>query len=363
MGHVTMQIGFVVNRLRGLRDSYTTTRLAVAALKAGHGVLLIEMTGFTLDPKGRLLARSYRAAPQLDDPRRLVLAACEGTLPAGLVDLEQLDGILLRNNPVRHTVLDFARLLGDRGVTVLNDPDGIAAGASKTYLAELPAEFKPQTVVTRDRTVLQAFLDSQGGRGVLKPVRGFGGRGVVLIEPGNKQPLDEALEATRGKPDAYLVLQEYLPRTREGDKRILLVDGEPVGCYVRMRRNGEFRHNLHVGGRPVAADLSDRDRQICRVLAGKLRADGIFLAGLDVIGGLAVEVNMVAPGGVANIERTTGRPLADAIVEKLATRLQTGRRKKQGSTGAHIVELLGHQDVPLTRGKPCHHPRPTPRMK
>ncbi len=358
-----MQIGFVVNRLRGLRDSYTTTRLAVAALKEGHGVLLIEMTGFTLDPKGRLLARSYRAASHLDDPRRLVAAAREGALPAGLVDLEQLDGILLRNNPVRHTVLDFARLLSDRGVTVLNDPDGIAAGASKTYLAELPAEFKPQTVVTRDRTVLEAFLENQGGRGVLKPVRGFGGRGVVLIEPGGEQRLDGALEAVRSKPDAYLVLQEYLPSTREGDKRILLVDGEPVGCYVRMRRSGEFRHNLHVGGRPLAAELDERDRQICEALGHRLRTDGIFLAGLDVIGGLAVEVNMVSPGGVANIERTTGQPLAGSIVEKLAARLQTGRLKKQGSTGARTVELLGHHDVPLTRGKPCHHPRPTPRMK
>ena len=324
-----MRIGFVVNRLRRLRSSYTTTHLAAAAVHAGFRTLFIDTDGFTLDPCGRILARAHAVPDGADRPGMLAEAARDGAFPSGLVDMNQLDAVLLRNNPARRTVLDFARALRERGTLVLNDPDGIAAGAGKLYLESLPPAMKPRTVVTRDRRVLIRFVRELGGPAVLKPVRGFGGRGVQLVDPEQGEELDRAIERASAAADGYLVAQELAPETERGDKRILLVDGEPMGCYTRLRREGEFRHNIHAGGRPVPSRVGDRDRELCDALRGRLLADGIFLAGLDVIGGRAVEVNVVAPGGIANIERTSGTPVADAIVERLRQRVVRHRREQE----------------------------------
>ena len=314
-----MRIGIVVNRLRSLRDTYTTSHLAAAATRAGLQALFIEIGDFTLDSEDRLLALGHRVPSHATTPGEVVEAVPR--MPRGLLDVQQLDGLLLRNNPVRRTVLDFARALKDRGVVVLNDPDGLAAGAGKLYTQVLPRHLRPRTIVTRNLSVLEAFRRDLGGPGVLKPVRGFGGQGVRLVQPQDALPLDGKLARLLGTPDGYLVFQEYLDGAEQGDKRVLLVEGEPVGCYTRMRKAGEFRHNIHVGGRAVPAELDDADREICDALRATLRRDGIFLAGLDVIDRRAVEVNVVAPGGISNIERTTGQTVASGIIERLVARL------------------------------------------
>jgi len=327
-----MRIGFVVNRLRGLRSSYTTTHLAAAVARAGHQALFIEIGAFTLDPRDRLLATGKLLDTDVRDARDVVAAL--GKLRRGIVDLEQLDGLVLRNNPVRRTVLDFARTLRDRGIPVLNDPDGLAAGAGKLTIHTIPRHLRPRTVVTRDLRVIEAFRRELGGPGVVKPVRGFGGKGVSLVERDAAMRLPADLERVLESPDGYLVFQEYLDGAEAGDKRILLVDGDPVGCYVRMRKEGEFRHNVHVGGTARKATLDDRDREICAALKGPLRREGIFLAGLDVIDRRAVEVNVVAPGGVANIERTSGVPVGDRITARMVAHFQREARTDDWRTGA-----------------------------
>ncbi len=324
-----MRIGFVVNRLRNLRSSYTTTHLAAATVHAGIRTLFIEIDGFTLDPNGRILARAHAVPDGTDRPESLAEAAREGSLPTGLADLEELDALLLRNNPVRRTVLDFARALRERGTLVLNDPDGIAAGAGKLALEALPTHHKPRTVVTCDRQVLRRFVLELDGPAVLKPVRGFGGKGVQLVDPEQEGELDRAIERAAALADGYLVAQELAPQSERGDKRILLVDGEPVGCYTRMRGEGEFLHNIHAGGRPVPSSVDSHDRELCDAMRGRLVDDGIFLAGLDVIGGRAVEVNVVAPGGIANIERTSGTAVAAPIVQRLRRRISRHRTERR----------------------------------
>ena len=338
-----MRIGIVVNRLRGLRDTYTTSHLAAAATRAGLQVLLIEIGDFTLDSEDRLLAVCHRVPPRADTPEGVVAAVPR--MARGLLDLQQLDGLLLRNNPVRRTVLDFARALAARGVVVLNDPDGLAAGAGKLHIGALPRHLRPRTIVTRDLSLLEAFRRELDGPGVLKPVRGFGGRGVRLVQRDEPLPLDGKLARLHGAPDGYLVFQEYLAGAGGGDKRILLVEGEPVGCYTRMRGAGEFRHNVHVGGRPVPAQLDDADREICGALGAILRREGIFLAGLDVIDRRAVEVNVGAPGGIANIERTTGRAVAPGIIARLVERVGSERsqgtdRMEAGTTSRWCTETM-----------------------
>ena len=338
-----MRIGIVVNRLRGLRGTYTTTHLAAAATRSGLQVLLIEIGDLTLDSDDRILAVCHQIPPRADTPEGVVAAVPR--MARGLLDLQQLDGLLLRNNPVRRTVLDFARALAARGVTVLNDPDGLAAGAGKLYIGAVPRHLRPRTLVTRDLTLLDAFRKELDGPGVLKPVRGFGGQGVRLVQQHETLRLEGKLARLHGAPDGYLVFQEYLEGADGGDKRILLVEGEPVGCYTRIRGPGEFRHNVHVGGRPVPAELDDADREICGALGEVLKRDGIFLAGLDVIDRRAVEVNVVAPGGIANIERTTGRAVAPGIIARLVERMGSSPspdmdRTEAGTTSRWCTEPM-----------------------
>ncbi len=351
-----MRIGFVVNRLRRLRSSYTTTHLAAAAVRAGWRALFIDIDGFTLDPGGRLLARVHATPDGLGDPRELTAGARSGAFPVGLVDLACLDALVLRNNPVRSTVLDFARALRDRGVLVLNDPDGIARGAGKLALEWLPAELRPRTLVSSDERVLRGFLADLGGPAVLKPVRGFGGKGVKRVDPGDPGGVTRALAELTGSGARYVIAQESIPGAERGDKRILLADGEPVGCYVRMRGEGEFRHNVHVGGAARPARLDRDDRIIVSTLAPRLRRDGIFLAGLDVIGGRAVEVNVVAPGGIANIEGTGGGAIADPLVARLIRRIADhprGDRPHRGGADNEDIKARSTMDGgPDERGIP-----------
>ena len=116
--------------------------------------------------------------------------------------------------------------------------------------------------------------------------------------------------------------QRFLPEVSAGDKRILLVDGEPLGAVNRRPKQGEFRSNLAVGGHPEATELTEREQRICEALAPALRAEGLFFVGIDVIGGMLSEINVTSPTGIREVERLMQRPLADQVIERLQAQVQ-----------------------------------------
>jgi glutathione synthase len=178
---------------------------------------------------------------------------------------------------------------------------------------------RPATLITRSLSVAEQFTAGIEAGVVVKPARSCGGRGVTLVRGRRRMALlpDALAHAGSQSGDGYAVVQEYLPEAAAGEKRLLWLDGRLLGGYLRMRAPGEFRHNLKVGGLPEPCPVTDRDQELAATLTPHLRRDGIWFAGIDVIGGRVVEVNTLNPGGAHYTSQFTGLPVARQIIDSL----------------------------------------------
>ena len=157
------------------------------------------------------------------------------------------------------------------------------------------------------------------GEVVIKPLGGKGGQGVIRI--GKDAPgLEALLELMTDQERLPVMMQRFLPEVIEGDKRILLVHGEPLGAVNRRPKKGDFRSNLALGGNAEATELSIREQEICTELAPELQSEGLFLVGIDVIGGMLSEINVTSPTGIREVERLMAIPLADQVIDRLLNR-------------------------------------------
>lgn len=241
--------------------------------------------------------------------------------------LAEFDITMMRKDPpVDVTFLHATWILDHaRGKTLLvNDPRGLRE--LNEHLAVLPfPDLTPPTIVTRSPERLRAFQREQGGAIVVKPVDGFGGLGIFVVRDGDPNA-SSIIETSTGAGTRWTLAQRFLPEVVLGDKRIVLVDGEPVGAVLRVPAAAESRGNLHVGGRAVQSELDDRDREIIRRVAPHLAAHGQILVGLDVIGGMLTEINITSPTGIRQIARLENRNVAGTILDRLAAMAESQRR-------------------------------------
>ena len=243
--------------------------------------------------------------------------------------LDAFDMVLMRKDPPVDTAYLHATWILEhaRGKTLLvNDPRGLRELNEHLAVLRFP-ELTPPTVVTRSGARLLAFLREQGGAIVVKPVEGYGGLGVFVVRDGDANT-SSIFETATGGGARWTVAQKYLPEVANGDKRILLVNGEPVGAVLRVPGKNEARSNLHVGGTPVQSPLDAEDRAIIRVVAPVLAEHGQLFVGLDVIGGRLTELNITSPTGIRHIEALEKRNVAGLVMDGLehaATRRPRGR--------------------------------------
>ncbi|MCP9905200.1 glutathione synthase [Cyanobium sp. BA5m-10] len=222
-----------------------------------------------------------------------------------------------KDPPVDEAYLYATHLLelGERqGVRVLNRPASLRAWNEKLSALRWSQLMAPTLVASRV-TALAAFT-AEHGEVVLKPLGGRAGQGVVFASAATPG-LRALLELVTGQEQLPVMVQAFLPGVRAGDKRILLVDGEPLGAVNRIPAGGEFRSNLAVGGAPEVTELTAAERAICAELAPALRAEGLFFVGIDVIDGRLSEINVTSPTGVREVERLAGIPLADQTMARL----------------------------------------------
>jgi glutathione synthase len=235
--------------------------------------------------------------------------------------LEEYDAILMRKDPPFDQEFYFYTLILEqaRGKTLLvNDPRGLREANEKLYVFNFPTLIPP-TRVTRSLVRLRDFLESQGGQMIVKPLDQCGGGGVFHVRADDRNT-NSILETVTGNEKQLVMAQAYLPDVRRGDKRIWLLDGEPIGAVLRVPREDETRSNLHVGGRAQKTELDARDLEICRALGPRLRADGLFFVGIDVIGGMLTEVNVTSPTGIQEIDRLDGVKLEARVIDWLEER-------------------------------------------
>jgi glutathione synthase len=241
------------------------------------------------------------------------------------LDLAGFDIVLMRQDPpfdmAYITATHLLELLPEGGPLVVNDPAAVRNAPEKLFVLRFK-ELMPPTLLTLDPAEIRAFWQEHGDI-ILKPLFGNGGAGVFRLRPGDEN-LNSLLEMYAGIYREPVMVQRYLPQVREGDKRIILVEGEPVGAVNRVPAVGEARANLHVGGRAVQAPLTARDREICAAIGPSLRAQGLLFVGIDVIGDYMTEINVTSPTGIQEIARLDGvdlsRNIWDAIEARHAAR-------------------------------------------
>ena len=230
--------------------------------------------------------------------------------------LADFDAVLMRKDPPVDVNYLHATWILDhaRGKTLLvNDPRGLRELNEHLAVLQFP-QLTPPTIVTRSADRLREFQAQQGGAIVVKPVDGYGGLGIFVVRDGDPNA-SSILETSTAAGTRWTLAQKYLPDAVQGDKRIILADGEPVGAVLRVPATAEARGNLHVGGRAVKTTIDARDREIIDAINPWLREHGQILVGLDVIGGMLTEINITSPTGVRHAARLDGVNVAGRVLD------------------------------------------------
>jgi glutathione synthase len=203
--------------------------------------------------------------------------------------------------------------LSSEDTLIINEPSGLRAANEKLYALHFP-EVIPETLVSSSGQDIRSFVTEVGGKGVIKPVDGHGGEGIFVLTEGDLN-FNAHVETVTRNGTRVAMVQRYLPEVRQGDKRILLIDGEPLGAINRVPAPDDARSNIHVGGSVQPAALDAADQEIIRRLAPRLVADGLHFVGLDVIGGKLTEVNVTSPTGIRQMARFDGKDPAARVIE------------------------------------------------
>jgi len=301
-------------------DGDSTFVLALEAQARGHALYHYLPQHLSLKD-GRLQARGRRLEVRRERGRHHEFG------PFETLELAAMDVILMRQDPPFDMAYITATHLLEHvaeEALVINDPVSVRNAPEKLFVTHFEG-LMPPTLITSDRQEILAFREEHRDI-IVKPLFGNGGAGVFRITPEDEN-LNALLEMFTVLYREPVIVQRYLPEVRAGDKRIILIDGEPAGAVLRVPPKGEARANLHVGAQPMKTELTRREREICATIGPTLREKGFVFVGIDVIGDYLTEINVTSPTGIQEINRLDGVRLEtgiwDAIERRLAAR---GRR-------------------------------------
>lgn len=308
-----MKIAFIVDPLKKLK-AYKDSSIAMmrAAQARHHQVFALGREDLTVRD-GIVHARV--AALSLHDDDHAWYSIGETSRQP----LTAFDAILMRQDPPFDTEYVAATWILERavaqGARVFNDPRAIRDHSEKVSITEFP-QFTPTTLVARNAEEVQAFIDEIGDT-ILKPLDGMGGAGIFRVRRDDPNR-NAIIEALNGHGSTTLMAQRYLPAIGEGDKRVLLIGGEPMPyCLARIPMAGETRGNLAAGGKGVALPLTAREWEVAQALAPILWRRGLLIVGLDLIGGYLTEINVTSPTCMVEIRQQTGFDVAERVIQAL----------------------------------------------
>ncbi|MGA1476348.1 MAG: glutathione synthase [Prochlorothrix sp.] len=318
-----MKIAFIIDPIQGLDPGHdSSVALMEAAQLRGHEVWITTMNQL------RIVAGSAWTRLQpvqitpvtLKDDRWRIPSPWYHAGEAQDLSLETMDAVFMRKDPPVTIPYLYATYVLDavdpNRTLVLNSPQGLRAANEKLYALQF-TDFIPPTIVSSQKVSITEFVQ-QRGRAVLKPLGGKAGEGILFLEPEDRN-LNSLIEISTQQGQMPVMVQGYLPEAKDGDKRIIVLHGEPIGAVNRVPTGKDFRGNMAVGGRVEASPVTERDREICAGVAPALRRDGLYFVGLDVIGGRLTEVNVTSPTGIREIDRLDGVRLGDQVMAWLET--------------------------------------------
>lgn len=291
-------------------DADSTFRIAEEAQARGHSLFYYTPDQLSYRT-GKIMARGWPLTVQRVKGDHFSLGDLQE------VDLSEMDVVWLRQDPPFDMGYITTTHLLDRihpDTLVVNDPFWVRNYPEKLLVLDFP-DLTPPTMIARDLETLKSFK-AEHDDVILKPLYGNGGAGVFRLGPDDKNisSLHELFAGINREP---LIMQKFLPDVSNGDKRVILVDGEPVGAINRVPAKGETRSNMHVGGRPEKVGLSERDLEICAAIGPLLKDKGQIFVGIDVIGDYLTEINVTSPTGIQELERFDGVNVAEKIWEAI----------------------------------------------
>ncbi|PWE18448.1 glutathione synthase [Marinicauda salina] len=297
-----MKIAFQMDPIEAVDvNADSTFDIALECFSRGHEIWIYQPEALVFDD-GAVRAEARKVERLERNPGDHVSLAEAETL-----NLRAMDVIFLRQDPP----FDMAYITSTHilehlqpEVLVVNDPAHVRDAPEKLFVTRFEG-LMPPTLITRSEAEIRAFFDTHRRDIVVKPLFGNGGAGVFRIRDSaeNLASLVELFQQTSREP---LMAQAFVPDVRNGDKRVILVDGEPVGAINRIPAEGEVRANMHVGGRAVESDLTKRDREICAIIGPELKRRGLVFVGIDVIGDFLTEINVTSPTGIQELRRFSG---------------------------------------------------------
>ena len=309
-----MKIAFQMDPIETVNiNADSTFRIAEEAQARGH-----ELFFYTPDhlafQEGKVTARGQNFTVQRVQGQHADLSEMQE------VDLADFDVIWLRQDPpfdMHYITTTHLLDLIHPDTLVVNDPFWVRNYPEKLLVLRFP-DLTPPTTVARDLETIKAFKEKHSDV-ILKPLYGNGGAGVFRLDQ-NDRNLASLHEVFTGFSREPLIVQKFLPDVSNGDKRVILVDGEPIGAINRVPAKGETRSNMHVGGRPEKVGLTERDRRICAAIGPLLREKGQIFVGIDVIGDYLTEINVTSPTGIQELERFDGINAAEKIWQAIEAR-------------------------------------------
>ena len=312
---MSLKIAFQMDPIENVDiNADSSFRIAEEAQFRGHELFYYSPDKLAFE-EGHVTAKGHRVELRRELGNHVTLQ------PEEKIDLANWDVVWLRQDPpfdmgyiTTTHILDMIH----PDTLVVNDPMWVRNFPEKLLVLQFP-DLTPPTTIARDIETLKAFKDKHQDI-ILKPLYGNGGAGVFRLDAAdrNMESLHELFSGINNEP---LIAQKFLPDVSSGDKRVILVNGEPVGAINRIPADGETRSNMHVGGRPEKVSLSDRDRKICAEIGPLLREKGQILVGIDVIGGSLTEINVTSPTGIQELERFDGVNVAEKIWQAIEVKL------------------------------------------
>ncbi|MBD0267811.1 MAG: glutathione synthase [Cyanobacteria bacterium Co-bin8] len=314
-----MKFVFIIDPIERLDPGHdTSVALMEAAQQKGHEVWITQASLLSvIQGKAIALLQPVQLKPvQLVEGRWVAEPQWFEVGEAVHRSLEDMDAVFMRTDPPVTVPYLYATYILDHidpaKTRVVNAPDGLRTANEKMYALQF-TEAIPETIVSQNKQVIRDAVE-RWGAAVLKPLGGKAGEGILFLE-GSDRNFNSMIEISTQQGKTPVMVQIYLPAAKEGDKRIIMLNGEPIGAVNRIPSGSEFRGNMAVGGRVAQVEITEREREICSQLAPTLRRDGLFLVGIDVIGGYLTEINVTSPTGIREIDRLDGVQLGHQVIE------------------------------------------------
>ncbi|MBV8538337.1 MAG: glutathione synthase [Alphaproteobacteria bacterium] len=316
---MALSVAIQMDPIEGINiDADSTFALALEGQSRGHALWHYLPADLTF-AHGVVRARGRRLTVQRVKDKHATLGAFE------TLELAKFDVVLMRQDPPFDMAYITATHILEHihpKTLVVNDPAHVRNAPEKLFVTHFP-DLMPPTVITSSRAEIDAFRGKHGDI-IIKPLFGNGGAGVFHVRPDDDN-LNSMLEMFTARSREPIIVQRYLPEIRQGDKRIVLIDGVAAGGVTRVPAKGEARANLHVGGRAEKTTLTAREREICARIGPALKERGLLFVGIDVIGDYLTEINVTSPTGIQEISRFDGTNLAGLIWDAIETTRASAR--------------------------------------